>query len=204
MSFEIKEPAVAYSNLKSIEEFVEYVEPLEAKYELWNSVAVMMAGSTQDHAEIRDNFNAYLKNKLKERGCKCFQESIYLRLNDNEKNLFLPDVLVTSNPDDISGKSRFVANPSIIVEVLSESTELNDRGEKWAHYRKVPSLRYYILVSQHVPLVEVYGRPHAQSLFYFESFEGLDAIVDLREMVLQIPMNEIYDGIVFETMAELP
>ena len=200
MSFEINEPAVKFNHFDSIEAFFNYVEPIQAKYELWDGELVMMAGTTQDHAEIRDNIHSFFRESLKSRGCKSFQETIYLRLTNKDKTLFLPDVMVTCNPQDFSGKSRFVEFPSIIVEILSESTERVDRGEKWAHYRKIPSLRYYIMVSQEQPLVEVYGRRHAQSLFYFESFEGMDALVDLREMDLQIPMQQIYEGIVFDTV----
>jgi Uma2 family endonuclease len=193
MTYEINEPAVKYNYFESIEAFFDYIEPIQAKYELWEGELVMMASTTQDHAEIRDNLHSFLKEKLKSKGCKSFQETIYLS-----------DIIVTCNPEDFSGKSRLISNPSIIVEILSESTELHDRGIKWAHYRTLPSLRYYIMVSQQKPMVEVYGRPHAQSLFYFESFEGMDATVDLREMDLKIPMQEIYNGIVFETITELP
>lgn len=199
MSFEINEPAVKYNYFDSIEAFFDYVEPIQAKYELWDGELVMMAATTQDHAEIRDNLHSFLKEKLRGKGCKSFQETIYLNFKTLDKTLFLPDIMITCNPEDFSGKSRMISNPSIIVEILSESTELYDRGEKWAHYRKIPSLRYYMMVSQQKPMVELYGRPHAQSLFYFESFESLDALVDLREMDVQIPMSTIYDGIVFET-----
>lgn len=132
-----------------------------------------------------------------------FQESVYLRIQ-KENTLFLPDAVVTCQPEDFSLKTLYLEHPSIIVEVLSPSTELHDRSGKWQQYRQIPSLRYYLMVSQKEPLVEVYGRPHAQSLFFFESFEGIEATVDLREMGLNIPMQEIYDGIVFETTAELP
>jgi Uma2 family endonuclease len=199
MSFEINEPAVKYNHFDSVEDFFTYVEPIQAKYELWDGELVLMAGSTKGHALIRDNINDSLKNTLKERGCMSFQESVYLKLRNKDKTLFLPDVIATCHTDDLDLKSRYIESPSIIVEILSESTERFDRGEKWINYRKIPSLRYYILVSQEQPLVEVYGRPHAQSLFLFESFEGLDAVVDLREMDIQIPMQEIYEGIVFET-----
>jgi Uma2 family endonuclease len=204
MEMELNEPAVAYNKITGIKEFLNYVETLENKYEFWDGALVMMAGTTQDHAEIRDNIHRFLKDSLKTKGCKSFQETIYLRIQNEEQYLFLPDVLVTCNPEDISGKSRFVESPSIIVEILSETTERYDRGEKWAHYRKIPSLKYYLLVSQTKPKVEVYGRPHAQSLFYLQDVEGLDAIIDLKILDIQIPMRDIYEGIVFETETSNP
>jgi Uma2 family endonuclease len=80
-------------------------------------------------------------------------------------HFFLPDTLATCNPNDISPTSSIVDNPCIIVEILSKTTELSDRSEKWKNYRQIPSLCYYLMVSQKEPLVEVYGRPHVQSLF---------------------------------------
>ncbi len=203
MSFEVKEPVVAYGNRYTMEEFLQFTETSEFKYEYLNGETLPVSATTQAHAEVAGNLTTIFKTLLKPRGCKCFQENVFLRLKSNN-SLFLPDVLITCNSGDISPKSRFVDSPSIIVEILSESTESRDRGEKWAHYRKIPSLKYYIMVSQAVPLVEVYGRPHAHSLFYFEAFEGIDAMVDLREMDLKIPMQDIYDGIDFETLSELP
>jgi Uma2 family endonuclease len=202
MSFEVKEPVVAYGNRYTMEEFLQFTETSEFKYEYFNGETLPVSATTQAHAEVAGNLTSIFKSKLKPRGCKCFQESVFLRLKSNN-SLFLPDVLITCDSVDISPKSRFVDNPSIIVEILSESTESRDRGEKWEQYRKIHSLRYFILVSQFKPLVEVYGRPHAHSLFYFEAFEGLDAVVDLREMDLKIPMHDIYDGIVFETISKM-
>jgi Uma2 family endonuclease len=158
---------------------------------------MMMAGTTKGHSIITFNIHSFLRGIFKPKGCKSFQESVYLRIKE-ENTLFLPDVVVTCNPDDFSLKTMFLENPSIIIEVLSPSTELHDRAEKWQLYRQIPSLRYYLMISQHKPIVEVYGRPNAHSLFYFEAFEGLDDILELKEMDLRIPMTAIYEEITFE------
>ena len=203
MSFEIKEPAVAYTFPGTMEEFLSYTETQEDRYEFYKGEVMLMAGSTKGHSIITFNIHSKLNGIFKPKGCMTFQESVYLRIQ-KENTLFLPDAVVTCQPEDFSLKTLYLEHPSIIVEVLSPSTELHDRSGKWQQYRQIPSLRYYLMVSQKEPLVEVYGRPHAQSLFFFESFEGIEATVDLREMGLNIPMQEIYDGIVFETTAELP
>lgn len=163
----------------------------------------MMAGSTIGHALVRTNINNCLISKLNDKGCLTVQESVYLKVISKETTLFLPDVIVTFNPEDFDQKSRYIMRPSIIIEILSESTEHHHRGEKWAHFRKIPSFKYYLLVSQKEPLVEVYGRPYPQSLFYYEAFEGLETTIDLREFNIQIPMAEVYAGIIFETKATL-
>lgn len=203
MSFEIKEPAVAYPFPGTMEEFLSYVETQEDRYEFYRGEVMLMAGTTKGHAITTFNIHSKLRGIFKPKGCMTFQESVYLRIK-KENTLFLPDVVITCHPEDFSLKTLYLENPSIIVEVLSPSTELHDRSGKWQQYRQIPSLRYYLMVSQNEPLVEVYARPNSQSLFFFESFEGLNAIVDLREMDLKIPMQDIYDGVVFETSSELP
>ena len=204
MSFEVNEPAVALNRFFSIEEFLDYVEPKNAKYEWVCGELMMMAGSTIGHALVTSNVSKALKNNLDAKGCITVQESVYLSIKSEEPILFLPDVMVTCDKNDFNLKLRFIFNPTILVEILSESTESYDRGEKWAHYRKIPSLKYYLMVSPKKPKVEVYGRPHAHSLFYLQDVEGLDAIVDLKFLDLQIPMHDIYEGITFETEALIP
>jgi Uma2 family endonuclease len=113
------------------------------------------------------------------------------------KKYFLPDVVVTCNKDDIESE-RFFHNPSIIVEVLSDSTELYDRVKKWEQYRRIKALRYYLLVSQHEYMVEMYHRPNETSLFYYQSFTELDETILFEHLGIAIKMSEIYEGIKLE------
>ncbi len=197
MYFELQEPAVAYNFPTTMEEFLSFIETKQERYEFYKGEPRMMPATTKGHSIITFNIHSILKAVFKPKGCMSFQESVFLRIL-SENTLFLPDVVITCDPEDFSLKSMFLEHPSIIVEVLSPSTELHDRSEKWQLYRQIPSLRYYMMVSQNQPLVEVYGRPHEKSLFYFESFEGFDSTVDLREMGIKILMAKIYDDIIFE------
>ncbi len=189
-----EEPAIDYCKHYSLQEFLQFTERSEYRYEFWDGMVVFMAGTTKAHAEIADNLNAIFKNALKPKGCKSFQESVYLRM-ERKNSLYLPDVMVTCDPEDIPLDSRFVDNPSIIVEALSESTELTDRTHKWQQYRQIPSLRYYLLVSQKAVFVEMYGRPNAQSLFSYQCFEGLDAEIELQDPAFTLTLAAIYDGV---------
>jgi Uma2 family endonuclease len=65
-----------------------------------------------------------------------------------------------------------IVNPTVLVEVLSDSTEAYDRGAKWAHYRRIASLREYVLVSQAEPLIEVYRRTEGGRFELFEARAG--------------------------------
>lgn len=198
MEMELHEPAVAYNRPNDIEDFLAFVETKEDRFEFITGDISMMSSTTKAHSIIASNWNRKLYENFKGKGCMIFQETVYLKIQ-SENCAFLPDIVVTCHPGDLSLKTKFLEHPSIIIEVLSPSTELQDRDLKWAHYRKIPSLKYYLLVSQTKPKVEVYGRPHAQSLFYLQDVEGLDAIVDLKLLDIHIPMRDIYEGITFET-----
>ena len=197
MEMELNEPAVAYNRPNNIEDFLAFTETKEERFEFIHGELSMMSSTTKAHSIIASNWNRKLYKNFKGKGCMIFQETVSLKIQ-SENCVFLPDIVVTCHHEDLSLKTKFLEHPSLIIEVLSPSTELYDRDLKWAHYRKIPSLKYYLLVSQTKPMVEVYGRPHAQSLFYLQDVDGLDAIVDLKLLDIQIAMQDIYEGIFFD------
>jgi Uma2 family endonuclease len=197
MEMELNDPALAYNRLDSLEDFLAYAETKEVRLEFFKGQVQMMSSTSKAHSIITCNLNRNLYGKLKGKDCMTFQETVNLKIQ-YEKCVFLPDIVVTCHPDDLSLNTKFLENPSIIIEVLSPSTELQDRSIKWEFYRKITSLRYYLLVSKDEPKIEIYGRPHAQSLFYFQEYKGLQTTIDLQEMDIHIPMSDIYEGIVFD------
>jgi Uma2 family endonuclease len=122
---------------------------------------------------------------------------MFLRIK-KENILFLPDVIVSCHPDELTPGKRFLEHPSILVEVLSDSTELYDRSQKWEQYRRIQSLRYFLLVSKKKFLVEMYYRPNVQSLFYYQVFEGEEAIISFPDFGFEISLADIYKGIAWE------
>ncbi|MCE9528157.1 MAG: Uma2 family endonuclease, partial [Planctomycetales bacterium] len=89
-----------------------------------------------------------------------------------------------------------ITNPQIIFEVLSPSTEKYDRGEKFAFYRSLPSLREYILVAQDQPHVERFVL-QSNDKWLLHIYDGLDCVVELPDMECRLTMKDIYEGIVF-------
>jgi Uma2 family endonuclease len=86
------------------------------------------------------------------------------------------------------------------VEVLSDSTELYDRTKKWEQYRRIKSLRYYLLVSQNEYQVDMYHRANETSLFYFQSFNSLDEMILFENLGFCLKLSEIYAGIKLEVL----
>jgi Uma2 family endonuclease len=196
----LEEPAVAYKTFCTEEEYLDMEWENGIRYEYWDGTLVAMSGGRPRHAAINGNIFFAFKSKIKGSGCMVYNSDVLLKLPFG-KNYFLPDVLVTCHTEDKESE-RFLHNPSIIVEVLSDSTELYDRTKKWEQYRRIKSLRYFLLVSQKEYLVDMYHRPNETSLFNFQSFRGLDEIIPFEDMGISIKMNEIYDEIMLEAQKQ--
>jgi len=192
----IEEPAVAYPHRYTPEEYLAMEWENGVRYEYWEGELVAMSGGTKAHGLIADNTNAFFRNRLKAKKCMSFQENIHLKIK--EKDIyFLPDVVVTCDKKDLDFGERTVQNPVLVAEVLSESTELYDRSEKWNQYHRIKSLRYFLLVSQHRYQVEIYSRPHEQALFSYQWFDEIEQSIPFPDLGFEMTMREVYDGIAF-------
>ena len=120
----------------------------ESKHEYLRGEVYAMAGGTPEHAALAMAVGAELRAALHGRPCRAYSSDLRVRVEATDLSTY-PDITVvcgaleTANTD-----AHAVINPTLIVEVLSDSTEGYDRGEKFAHYRRIPSLREYLLVSQ--------------------------------------------------------
>lgn len=150
----------------SFEEYLAAEQTSDVKHEWIEGVIYAMGATTLEHSRLAGNVHTALNNKLREHGCTVYPEGATVYVADTLGAR--PDVtLLCERPQtrsvlDKNGKvsAEALTNPVAIVEVLSDSTEAYDRGKKFGHYRRIASLREYVLVSQDDPLIEVF-RPNA-------------------------------------------
>lgn len=141
--------------------YVEYLaqeEKSDVKHEFHNGEVFAMADGTIEHAGLAAGFIRELGTALSDRPCRVFSSDLRVQVAATGLATY-PDVSVVCGkaataPEDPNA----ITNPVLIVEVLSESTEAYDRGAKAAHYRRIPSLKEYALVSQSERLIEVFRR----------------------------------------------
>lgn len=139
-------------------EYLELEASSEQRYEFVDGVVYAMAGGTPEHARLAAALIAELRAALSPKGCAVYTSDLKLRIEATNRTTYA-DVVVICGPERTSDIDRTaVVNPTVIVEVLSPSTEASDRGEKWRHYQRIDSLREYVLVSQDEPYVEVFRR----------------------------------------------
>jgi len=175
----------------SVEDFLALDrESLDQKYEYRNGQMVAMAGGSKHHGMLISNLHLILGNHLKGSPCFVFTE-MTLKLEDRCP---LPDVMVTCDEKDLAEDENptYIEHPKLVIEVLSPSTEKDDRGEKFLKYTYCPSIQEYVLINYEYMLVQVERRQSMQWLTtWFKQGEN----VDLQSIGLTVPVEEIYDRV---------
>ena len=156
---------------------------------------IAMSGASRAHNLITSNISGELRNLLK--GSKCETYANEMRVSTpSTLSYFYPDVVVVCEEprfeDDVFD---ILLNPIILVEVLSPSTEAYDRGEKFSHYRQLPSLQEYILVAQDRICVERFSRQ--DNNWILTDFQNIEEHLPLISVECELPLREIYDRVTF-------
>ncbi|WP_437570628.1 Uma2 family endonuclease [Sorangium sp. So ce542] len=175
--------------------YAEYLEQERAsptKHEYLGGEIFDMAGGTPEHARLAARVTVALGAQLARRPCDVFSSDLRVRVLATGLATY-PDVSVVCgklayDPED----EHAVVNPLVLVEVLSDSTEAYDRGEKFAHYRRIPSLKEYVLVSQAHPRIEVFRRNEDDSWTLYEAGPGERARLASVDGLLEV--DEVYRG----------
>lgn len=142
----------------SFEEFLRLEELNASKHEWLNGIVYMMAGGTFEHGRLVDNLLVALRQRLQGKGCQPYSGNFLVRTPSGLGAY--PDLMVFCGEiqGDPADPRRAATNPTVLFEVLSESTEDYDRGEKFENYKSIPSLEQYVLVHQNERRVEVFSR----------------------------------------------
>lgn len=170
-------------------EFLHWENQQTERHELYQGEIFAMVGVRRVHGLIGLNVAFSLKKQLHGSPCDVFVESLKLQVN---QNIFYPDVFVTCDIADLQTEMIFTS-PTVIVEVLSPSTQAYDRGLKFAAYRQIASLKEYLLVDPDTRVVELYRRG-AEGLFTLHDFTGQAACV-LSSIDCTILTLEIFEGL---------
>lgn len=163
------------------------------KHEFDDGEIYAMAGGSRRHNALASRISAALEI-AREPGCVAFQSDQRIRTLATGRTTY-PDASmvcgpIEGDPQDPGGAT--ITNPTLIVEVLSPSTEQDDRGSKWQHYQLIPSLQEYVLVSQSEPRVERYRRLDSGGWEYHDATEGTvqlasGAVLDLARLYADLP-----------------
>ena len=156
-----------------------------------------MAGTTYEHVKVSKNLNGMLYNRL--RGSRCENLGNDLRISwKRGARYFYPEMsIVCGKPEfaqDLGDKKLTLLNATALFEVFSESSEAYDRGEKFTEYRRIESLREYILLRQDRAEVQTFFR-HDDGGWMMRHYAGLDAVAKLASVGIDLPLAELYAGV---------
>ena len=165
-------------------------EGSEVRHEFFEGEVFAMAGASIAHNTIAQNFVLKLRPALRGKKCRVLMEAVRLAVEENRHYTY-PDVMVSCDPHD-QRESQQLHSPLLIVEVLSPSTEAYDRGLKFNQYKKLPSLRHYLLVSQTTWLVEWYQLTE-HGVWAHTALAEADDVVAIPELGLTMTLAEVYE-----------
>jgi Uma2 family endonuclease len=181
-------------NLVSVEDYLagELASPI--KHEYLGGVVYAMAGARNAHNLIAANTIVALGTRLRGRRCRPFTSDTKVRVQlPTQIRFYYPDVPVICQPNPQT--DSFQDEPAVIFEVLSRRTRRIDEGEKKDAYLTISSLAAYVLVEQETPVVVVFRR--SGDGFVREVYEGLDAVLPLPEIEVDLPLAEVYEDVEF-------
>lgn len=187
----------------TVAEYVRFEERSNRKHEFHDGEILAMSGGSFNHGLIATNFNREIGIRLKGNPCRVVDSNVRI---STPRRMYYPDGSVICGPPEFDPRDpsrQSVTNPRVIIEVLSPSTESYDRGEKFDHYGDLASLEEYILVAQDRPRVETLLRQPDGS-WNLSPFVGLEATALIRTLRIEVPLAEIYSGVVFPPPAPPP
>ncbi|MDQ3321442.1 MAG: Uma2 family endonuclease [Acidobacteriota bacterium] len=177
------------------EEYLALEDEAEFRSEYENGEIVQMAGGSLNHTQIGFNTAKAIDRKI-DGNCRTLTSEVKVWV-ESIKKFYYPDVLVLcGEPSFHRKRTDTIINPILIVEVLSDSTEAKDRGEKFFAYQTLESLREYVLVSQNRAVVEQFIRQSDGSWKYLATI-GLESSVKLESIGVELGLQEIYQKITF-------
>lgn len=171
-------------------EFVAFERTASEKHEYLRGEVWAMAGGTPEHGRLAATAMRLLGNALQGRPCSVYSSDVRVRVRDSDRSTY-PDLSIVcgalqTDPDD----ANTITNPVVIVEVLSPTTEASDRGEKFAHYQHLSSLRDYVLISQTEKRIEVFSR--GQGASWLMTPYGAEERVPLPSLGIELDLDALY------------
>jgi Uma2 family endonuclease len=179
----VKNPLLTYA------EYLAQERTSLEKHEFLRGDVWAMAGGTPEHGRLALRTASALQRALGSRPCVVYSSDVRIRIQATERATY-PDLSVVCGKDlRASDDPDAITNPVVIVEVLSPTTERADRGEKFAHYQRIPSLQEYVLISQDSPRIEVFRRQGASWLL---TISEAGAQVSLSSLDVTLSVDEVY------------
>lgn len=177
-------------------EYLAMEETAEFKSEFVNGEIFAMAGASLSHNRVSKNLLMEIESRLKNGRCEAFASDQRVSISATGMYAY-PDITIACGPLQTDPNSpSTITNPTVVIEVLSPSTENYDRGLKFRQYQQSPTLREYVLVFQDETRIERYNRK-ADNIWEMRIFQGLSAVLELESAPIRIELVDVYRNVEF-------
>jgi Uma2 family endonuclease len=181
----------------TVEEYLYWEERAEEKHEYHDGEVIAMAGGKLNHNTVCLNITSELRQLLKGKSCRPFNSENKVWIPALNR-FFYPDAFVICGDVQLyEGRQDIIENPILIFEVLSESTEARDRGERFRQYMSLPSFKEYVLVNPDTHWIEVFYRQSPSEWQYFV-YQNLTDEVRLQSIGITLSVAEVYEQVDWE------
>jgi Uma2 family endonuclease len=186
--------------LLTVQEYLAQERRAEFRSEFYRGEVFAMAGTSYRHCQIKDNVAQEAGSQLKGGPCRVVTSDLRVRVTATGLYTYPDVVFLCGQPEFEDQNFDVLLNPRAIVEVLSDSTESYDRGDKFTHYQKLPSLQEYVLIAQNKVLCERYVRQPNDS-WPLTPFDQMDQALEFVSVPVRIPLSEVYRDVKFPESA---
>lgn len=176
----------------SIEEFLDFAEQSEERYEYIDGELIPMTSAKFNHNVICYNLGFHLGILLADTDC---QVLLGQGIGTGEARFFIPDIIVVCGEPETEADTRILLNPILVVEVTSPSSTDHDRVVKRDFYQSVDSIQAYLIVDQHRMLAELYTR--SETGWHLRTFSREEDVIPLEALDCSLPLGDIYRRIEF-------
>lgn len=181
----------------TFEEYLAHEVETDIKHEYLDGEIYAMTGGTKKHSVIGTNCTTEIGVQL--RDTDCYVTNSEMRVQISLTKFVYPDFIVVCGKDEfMDDKEITLLNPTLVAEVISDSSEKYDRGLKSEFYRSLPSLQYYLMVDQHRVYAQLYTRAEDDK-WIFQEFNQRDMTIPLDAIGVTLPIAEVYRNIMFES-----
>jgi Uma2 family endonuclease len=175
------------------EQYLAMDREADARSEYYDGEMFAMAGGTGAHSNLNLMLALVVGNRLNRQQCRMFGSDMRIQVSATGLYTYADFAVVCGESQFADKRTDTLLNPVLIAEVLSPSTEVYDRTDKFAHYRTIPALKYYVLVSQDRVLVETYT--HVDSQWALSAAAEPGDLVQFPAIQVEFPVDQLYDGV---------
>lgn len=181
----------------TLEEYLEMDRNSDARLEYWDGEIFDMSGVSRGHARIETNVIMRLGPRLEKKGCQLFPANMRLKVPSLPPYRYgdFSALCGEAHFEEIGGVDVLV-NPALIIEVLSKKTEAFDRGDKFSHYKSIPSFNEYLLIAQQrIHVVQFVKQTGA--FWQQREYDKLSDVIELVSLDCRLALRDIYANVSF-------